>query len=124
MAPGNDVTFLWRHAVDRRFGAAVDNTRGVVIPSPHLLLRRPPVPRVPLVSEHRWSLSGAGTVEQPRGRGLNPPLGAPRRAINQAVLARFEDLGLVSPHALSSLLTISRLRPSTFTVEVIRVNER
>ena len=27
MAPGNGVTFLWRHAVDRRFGAAVDTTR-------------------------------------------------------------------------------------------------
>ena len=27
MAPGNGVTFLWRHAIDRRFGAAVDNTR-------------------------------------------------------------------------------------------------
>ena len=27
MAPSNDATFLWRHAADRRFGAAVDNTR-------------------------------------------------------------------------------------------------
>ena len=28
MAPGNDaIFFLWRHAADRRFGAAVDNTR-------------------------------------------------------------------------------------------------
>ena len=29
----HDATFSWRHAVDRRFGAAVDNTRGVVIPA-------------------------------------------------------------------------------------------
>ena len=47
-----------------------------------------------------------------------------RPAPSHYIMARFEDLGLVSPPASSSLLTISRIRPSTFTVEVIRVNER
>ena len=89
MAPGNGVTFLWRHAVDRRFGAAVDNTRtGVVIPSP-----RPSFghsrSRVSLVSEllrmvslgcgHRRAAERSGLYQtQP----LNLLLGAPRRAIN------------------------------------------
>ena len=39
MAPDNDATLLWRHAVDRRFGAAVDNTRRCRHPIPASLLR-------------------------------------------------------------------------------------
>ena len=46
MAPGHDVTFSWRHAVDRRFGAAVDNTRGVVIPA------RPRLKRLSVIPDH------------------------------------------------------------------------
>ena len=44
MAPGNDATFMWRHAVDRRFGAAVDSTRRCRHPIPASLLSATPVP--------------------------------------------------------------------------------
>ena len=54
---------------------------------------------------------------------LEPSSRCPAPAMNQQFLARFEDLGSVSPPASSSLLTISRIRPSTFTVEVIRASD-
>ena len=109
MAPGNDVTLSWRHAVDRRFGAAVDNTRGVVIPSPHLLLRPLPFPayhscpstaglsrvRPPSSNREVGTLSDSALEPSPR---CPAPGHQPTR-----FLARFEDLGLVSPRALSSL---------------------
>ena len=117
MTPGNGATFLWRHAVDQRFGAAVDNTRGVVIPSPRLLLRRPPVPpAIQLVSEyhmvfcfpaalvslgcgHRRATEGSGLYQtQP----LNLPLGAPRRANFSVGSVRGLGFG-VTPRVLVSI---------------------
>ena len=68
MAPGNGVTFSWRHAVDRRFGAAVDNTRGVVIPARPRLKRLSVIPdhlsqmRRNIVPPHKNSLKGGGWV--------------------------------------------------------------
>ena len=110
MAPGNDATFSWRHAVDRRFGAAVDNTRGVVIPSPHLLLRPLPFPAFHSCPSYSAGLSRVRPPSSNREVGtlsdsaLEPSSRCPapgRQPIT--VLARFEDLGLVSPRALSSL---------------------
>ena len=108
MAPGNDATFLWRHAVDRRFGAAVDNTRRCRHPIPASLLRPLPFPRftrvraTPMVSlgcGHRRAAERSGLYQtQP----LNLPLGAPRRAINLYGFGSVRGLGFgVSPRALA-----------------------
>ena len=88
MAPCNDATLPWRHTVDRRFGAAVENTRRCRYPIPASPLRPLPFPRftcvraTPVVSlgcGHRRATERSGLYQtQP----LNLPLGAPRRAVN------------------------------------------
>ena len=107
MAPGDDATFWWRHAVDRRFGAAFDNARGVVIPSPRPSFRPLPFPRftrvraTPVVSlrcGHRRATEKVGALSD---SALEPSFSAPRAGPSTyTVLARFEDLGLVS-HSLA-----------------------
>ena len=88
MAPGTDATFLWRHAADRRFGAAVDNTRrcrhpGAPAPEkdaaiPHHLsqMRRnivPPHKSLSRVVGGCFSLCG----RSPSGAPMSPVLAAP-----------------------------------------------
>jgi hypothetical protein len=117
MAPGHDVTFSWRHAVDRRFGAAVDNTRGVVIPSPRLLLRLLPFPAFTRDRVPAGLLSGAATVGYREvwtlsDSALEPSSRRPAPTMNQKFLGRFEDLGLASSAR-------SRLRGRTNEVFVL-----
>ena len=125
MAPGNDATFLWRHAVDRRFGAAVDNTRRCRHHIPASLLRPLTFPRfalfratpmVPLGCGHRRAAERSGLYQtQP----LNLALGAPRRAINPYGFGSARGgLGVgVSPRAHVSVR--ERTRPSTFPLIVV-----
>ena len=110
MAPGNGVTLSWRHAVDRRFGAAVDSTRRCRHPIPASLLRPLPFPRftrvraTPVVSlgcGHRRATERSGLYQtQP----LNLPLGASRRAVSLYGFGSVRGLGFgVSPRALVSV---------------------
>ena len=103
MAPGNDATFLWRHAADRRFGAAVDNTRRCRHPIPASPFRPLPFPRFACVRGTPMVSLGCGhrrATERPKlyqRQPLNLPIGGPRRRLQPIRLsARFEDLGLVS----------------------------
>ena len=125
MAPDNGATFLWRHAVDRRFGAAVDNTRRCCrhpIPAPPFrplpfpcFARVRGTPMVSLGCGHRRATERSGLYQtQP----LNLPFGAPRRRFN---LYGFR-LGSRTwvwclPRTLTSAVRI-RTRPSTFLLLV------
>ena len=133
MAPGNDATFLWRHAADRRFGAAVDNTRRCRHPIPAPPFRPLPFPRfarvrgTPMVSRaqppssHRevGTLSGAA-LEPPTRRPVPPPS-------TYMVVGSVRGLGFGGSRTwvwcLPRTLTIAvriRTRPSTFLLLVGR----
>ena len=124
MAPGSGVTFLWRHAVDRRFGAAVDNTRRCRHPIPASLLRPLPFPRFTRVRATPMVSLGCGYRRAAERSGLyqtqplNLPLGALHRAINLYGFGSVRGLGFsVSPRALVSVR--ERTRPSTFPLIVV-----
>ena len=92
MAPGNDATFLWRHAADRRYGAAVDGTR------------RCRHPGAPALEKTLWSMVTSLKPKPPRvvvvggcfslcGRS---PLGAP---VSPCLAAPLFDSGFAQSHA-------------------------
>ena len=109
MAPGNGVTFLWRHAVDRRFRCSRRQHSEVVSSShPRIPLSATPVPafcscprysgglsRVRPPSNNREVGTLSDSALEPSPRRPAPSLLRPIR-----LSSRFEDLGLVSfPHA-------------------------
>ena len=112
------------HTVDRRFGAAVDNTRRCRHPIPASLLRSLPFLRftrvrvtsmVSLGCGHRRAAERSGLHQTQR---LNLPLGAPRRAINLHGFGSDRRPGFgVSSRALVSVR--ERTRPSTFPLIVV-----
>ena len=87
------------------------SSRAVLFPAYHSCPSTAGLSRVRPPSSNREVGTLSDSVLEPSSR---------RPAPSHYIMARFEDLGLVSPPASSSLLTISRIRPSTFTVEVIR----
>ena len=108
----------WRQAMASLSRDAMPSTEGSAQPSTTLEVSSSH-PRVSsfghsrsprfLVSESRWSPLRCGHRRATERLGLyqtqplNLPLRCPAPTMNQQFLGRFEDLGLVSPRALSSL---------------------
>ena len=129
MAPGNGATFLWRHAVVRRFGAAVDNTRSSEVSSSHfsasllwplpfpLFARVRATPMVSLGCGHRRAAERSPGLYPTQRFEPSSRRSAPVYQPTRSWLGP-RTLGLVSPpRALVSAR--ERTRPSTFPLIVV-----
>ena len=108
MAPGNGATLSWRHAADRRFGAAADNTRRCRHPIPASpLSARLPFPRFTRVRATPVVSLGCGRRRATERSGLyqthpmNLPSGRPAPGRQPVRFGSVRGLGFgVSPRAL------------------------
>ena len=123
----------WRQAMPSLSCGAMPSTEGSAQPSKHSRCRHP-IPASPPSASSRSPRTtrvraplvslGCGHRRATERSGLEPSSRRPAPSHQPSGFGSVRGLGFgVTPRALVSI-DDSRLRPSTFTVEVIRVNER